>query len=276
MLERLSIVKGLLAPAEPRAGGKLSKYKGFRRYQLRAVAGYIFRVPHVTPDHEKWLLFSVEQVCQLTGLTPGRLSYWKNTGFFSPQYGPDPETGIRTAFYTFRDVVGLRTLALMRQRGVTLQGLRKIGEYLHRSYETPWSSLRFYVGGKERPAGKQRVAGKQPYFVDPATGQLTTHRPEGQRAFRVDMEEIAHGVRNDARSLQARKSEDIGRVDQRRNVAHNAPVIAGTRVPTAAIFAFSEEGYNTAAILKEYPGLTADDIERAIEYERERHARRTG
>jgi len=44
----------------------------------------------------------------------------------------------------------------------------------------------------------------------------------------------------------------------------NAPVLAGTRIPTSAIREFAAAGYNTAAILREYPTLTAKDVAAAL------------
>src|SRR5947209_8547317 len=89
------------------------------------------------------LAFTTEHVCRLTGLSVGQVRYWDKTEFFSPTL----VDGVRRAFsriYSFRDVVGLRTIAMLRNKHhVPLQQLRRIGEWLHRHHETPWSSLRF-------------------------------------------------------------------------------------------------------------------------------------
>ena len=52
----------------------------------------------------------------------------------------------------------------------------------------------------------------------------------------------------------------IGRIAQHRYVSHNAPVVAGTRIPTAAIRRFKEAGYSVGQIIKEYPDLTDHDM----------------
>ncbi|HEY7295362.1 MAG TPA: DUF433 domain-containing protein [Dehalococcoidia bacterium] len=54
---------------------------------------------------------------------------------------------------------------------------------------------------------------------------------------------------------------------------HNAAVLAGTRIPTAAVWNLANAGYNTDAILREYPRLRAEDVEAALAYEAKRHAR---
>jgi uncharacterized protein (DUF433 family) len=47
-------------------------------------------------------------------------------------------------------------------------------------------------------------------------------------------------------------------------------VLAGTRIPTQAIWNFYRAGYKMLAILKEYPRLTAKDVQAAIEFEANR------
>lgn len=84
------------------------------------------------------------------------------------------------------------------------------------------------------------------------------------------LEPIANEVREAARLLKQRKPEHFGKVTRNRYVAHNAWVIAGTRIPTESIWRFHEEGYDTDAILSEYPSLTEDDVLAAIESEAKR------
>ena len=53
----------------------------------------------------------------------------------------------------------------------------------------------------------------------------------------------------------------------------NAPVLAGTRIPTSAVWSFHEDGYTTEQIIDQYPRLYPDDIRAAIAFEQERRAR---
>jgi uncharacterized protein (DUF433 family) len=52
---------------------------------------------------------------------------------------------------------------------------------------------------------------------------------------------------------------------------HNAWVVAGTRIPTEAIWNFHAAGYDAEAIIREYPRLTPDDVRAAIDFESRRH-----
>jgi uncharacterized protein (DUF433 family) len=203
--------------------------------------------------------FSAEQVCRLTGLSLRQLSYWDATGFFSPEYGDPNRRQPYSRVYSFRDLVGLRVLAqLRRQYAVALQELRAVAAWLADQGSTPWATLRLYVIGR-------RVA-----FDDPRTGARLAARPPGQMVLPIHLAEIAAEVQHDIDQMRQRRPEDIGQITRHRYVVHNAPVLAGTRIPTSAIWAFHVEGYDPAAIIREYPRLTPADIEAAIAYEEQR------
>jgi uncharacterized protein (DUF433 family) len=48
---------------------------------------------------------------------------------------------------------------------------------------------------------------------------------------------------------------------------HNASVIAGTRIPTNAIYDLHHAGFSIPQIVSEYPRLTEKDIRAAIQFE---------
>ncbi|HLJ66117.1 MAG TPA: DUF433 domain-containing protein [Chloroflexota bacterium] len=211
------------------------------------------------------MAFSRDQVRRLTGLSDKQLRYWDDTGFFSPRYAEEDRRGAYARIYSYRDLVGLRAIAEMR-KSVSLQELRRVGEWLSRNYNEPWSSLTFYV------------AGRRVFFDDPDTGELTAGRPAGQRAMRIDMARVERQVDAAVQRLRRRGDEQIGKIIRNRYVVHNVPVLSGTRIPTAAIWDFHEAGYDIAGIMHEYPTLTTGDVEAALAYERNLPSRseRTG
>lgn len=209
------------------------------------------------------LAFTPDQVSRLTGLTPKQLDYWDRSGFFPPTYTADAPRGTLSRAYIFRDVVGPRTLAQLRnEHKVPLQELHKVGTWLAEWYDQPWATLVFYVGGR-------RV-----FFDDPNTGARMTGRPVGHPVFPAAMERIERETREAAARLRERTPDEIGQIERHRHVLHNVPVLAGTRIPTSAIWNFHEAGYDTAAIVREYPRLTPADVKAAIEYERKQRAHR--
>jgi uncharacterized protein (DUF433 family) len=200
--------------------------------------------------------FTSEHVCRLTGLSTRQVRYWDDTGFFSPALVDGFRKRAFGRIYTFRDVVGLRVIAILRKtHKVPLQELRRVGGWLKANHAQPWSTLRF------------AMAGHKVVFIDPDSGVATEPRGEGQTVFDVAVEPIANEMREAADQLRQRKSEQVGQIVRNRYVVHNAWTIAGTRVPTAAVWNFHEAGYDSAAILEEYPRLTVEDVSAAIEFE---------
>jgi DNA-binding transcriptional MerR regulator len=201
------------------------------------------------------LAFTGLQVQRLTDLSPRVLRYWEETGVFKASYVDERPRRPYRRIYTFRDLVSLRTLALLRKR-VPLDELRRLGEYLSAHYEAPWAELRF------------GVAGRRIVFPDPVTGEWVVARPRGQTVIPIMIEEIARTTAAETATLRDRRPEQIGKLARHRHVAHNSWVIDGTRIPTSAVWHFHEAGYDTNGIIREYPDLTAADVEAALAHER--------
>lgn len=211
------------------------------------------------------LAFTADQVCRLTGLSERQLRSWDQSHFFHPQFADEDRRQPYSRVYSFRDVVGLRTIAILRKKyGVSLGELRKVGDWLSKHHEAPWSNLRFYVGGHHV------------YFEDPEIHQRRAGSQPQQIAFPIEMEAIAEEMESAAEKLRERNPDDVGQIERLRYVHGGAPVLKGTRVPTAAIWSFYQAGYDPEAILREYPALTGEDIRAAISYEEGRRHERTG
>jgi uncharacterized protein (DUF433 family) len=205
------------------------------------------------------LAFTAEHIARLTGLSLRQLRYWDDTEFFAPTVLDDHSKRAFGRIYSFRDLVGLRTIAILRnQHKIPLQELRRVGAWLKDQHDTPWSSLRFMLQGR-------RVL-----FVDPVSGATVEPKGPGQTVLPIGLEPIASEMRDAASKLRERGPEQIGRVTRHRHVVHNAWTIDGTRIPTQAIWNFHASGYDVAAIIREYPRLTAADVTAAIDFERPR------
>lgn len=200
--------------------------------------------------------FTADHVARLTGLTKRQITYWDQTEFFSPTYlGPTRAYG---RVYTFRDLVGLRAIAVLRnQHSMSLQELRRVGAWLKARYESPWSELRF------------GLAGRTVVFFDPETGKPTEARGQGQDVLEISLALIAEDMNKAAQHLKDR-SERVGEIEKRRQVASSAWVVAGTRIRTEALWHFHEAGYTADQILQEYPHLKREDVVAAIEFEEKR------
>lgn len=204
--------------------------------------------------------FTADHICRLTGLSARQLSYWDKTEFFSPTLLDEYKRRAFGRIYSFRDLVGLRTIAILRKdHEIPLQELRRVGAWLHGKHDTPWSSLRF------------ALKGRQVVFFDPETGAASEARGAGQRVLPIALEPIANEMRAAAERLRDRRKEQIGHLSRNRYVVHNAWVVAGTRIPTTAIWNLHKAGFSSRAIIREYPRLKLKDIRAAIEFEQKRH-----
>jgi DNA-binding transcriptional MerR regulator len=109
-------------------------------------------------------LYSIKEVAQIFGLEPPRLRYWAQTGFVNPSV----RRGGRL-YYTFQDLVAVRTAKGLLDAGLTLHKVRKNLE-----------SLRALLPNVANPASKMRICsdGETVVAVDggvafePATGQV--------------------------------------------------------------------------------------------------------
>jgi uncharacterized protein (DUF433 family) len=197
----------------------------------------------------------------LTGLSARQVRYWDETGFFSPTLLDEFKRRAFGRIYSFRDVVGLRAIAILRnQHHVPLQELRRVGAWLHERHDQPWSSLRFALQGR-------RVV-----FFDPDRNVPVEPRGAGQEVLSILLEPIANAMETAAAQLRERSRGQIGKLARNRYVVHNAWVIAGTRIPTTAIWNYHEAGYSPKEIIGEYPRLTEADVRAAIRFEKRRRA----
>ncbi len=199
--------------------------------------------------------FSVDHVVRLTGLSKRQLSYWDKTGFFRAQYAFEDRRSPYSRVYSFRDVVGLRALALLRKKhGVSLQHLREVAEKLSHLREALWAQTILYVLNGEV------------YFDEPETGRR--RGVVSGQFVSIPLIAIMDDVSADVEKLKERGTTETGKIERHRHVARNAWVVAGTRIPTKAIAEFKKAGYSAEEIIHEYPLLRAADITAALKHEK--------
>ena len=200
--------------------------------------------------------FSEDQASRLTRLSITRLRYWAKTGFFAPSYVEENAAAPFSRFYSFRDIVALRTLEMLRvKNGVPLQHLRKVAEKLAHLRDDLWTETRL------------RVADRKVVFDEPESG-----RPRevlsGQFVEEYALLEVIDETSREVEQMKKRDPEEIGNVVQMRGVNRGAPTIAGTRIPVVSIQRLHEDGYSIKQILAEYPRLTSADVKAALAHRR--------
>lgn len=198
--------------------------------------------------------FSEEQIERIVGLSKGRLRYWAKTDFFRPSFVGESNKLPFSRFYSFRDMVALRTLEMLRvQNSVPLQHLRKVAEKLSHLKDSLWTETSLFVVNR-------KVA-----IVNSETGQ-----PEevlsGQYVLGIPLAKVIEDTQRDVIEFCRRPAQTEGRITRNRGIAHNKPIIAGTRIPVVSVVRLNEDGYSTEQIIAEYPDLTSDDVAAALAY----------
>lgn len=195
--------------------------------------------------------FSADEAERLTGIKKGRLAYWHKSGFFAPSFVVD---GRRV--YSFRDLVGLRTIGILRdERGVSLQHLRGVGDYLRHHSDSPWSSL-----------AVSELGGDVYFRGDGGSFVSASH---GEQGVTIELEPIADEIRSQVTEARSKRNKKAPSFSKNRSIMSNKSVIAGTRIRTEAIWNFHEEGFSVEEIIAEYPTLSPEEVAAAIAYERE-------
>ncbi len=200
--------------------------------------------------------FSEEHVHRVTGLSVGRLRYWARTGFFQPSFVEDDPRLPYSRFYSFKDVVALRTLELLRvQNGVPLQHLRKVAETLSHLKDALWTNTKLYV------------ANRRVVFSDPITGK-PQEVVSGQFVMEYSLLKLIEDTSESIEAIGRRSPDQVGKVVKIRGINRNAWIIAGTRIPISSVRRLHEDGYSVDQIIAEYPDLTEDDVRAALSHER--------
>ena len=206
-------------------------------------------------DHAVVAAFAEDQTSRLTGVSVQQLRYWDKTALFSPKFGTHDGKDGTNRVYSFEDVAALRVLyVLTKTYSISVQHLRDVSKKLAALNNGAWARTTLYVlNGRVN-------------FDDPTDGRQR-EVVSGQYAIGIPLEKIVSDTRRDIAALSTRGTDQVGKIQRKRNVSHNLPVIAGTRVPVRAIKRFHEDGYSIEQIIAEYPALIREDILAAIAFD---------
>jgi len=201
------------------------------------------------------IAFTADTVSRLTGLSTRQLHHWDRTGFVVPSFADPQRRRPYSRIYSFVDIVALRTISELRQRGVPFPELKKVRAFFGTRTNEGWATRRFYVLG-------QRV-----FFTH--EDAVLAAKPLGQRVEQdiLDLGPIVNDIEMAIRQLPTRAAEEIGRIDRDRFIMNGVPLIAGTRIPTSTVAWFAHHGYSFADIKREFPRLTSTDIQAALDHE---------
>lgn len=207
------------------------------------------------------IAFAADTAAALTGLSVSQLRRWDRTGFFPPWRADPNRRRPYSRLYSLDNVIALRTIAKLREAGVSFANVKPIVPMLEPKPDGEWPVRCFYVVGNRVFLSRDEAAAARPNAT----------APDGPTVLALSsvMAEVETAVER----LRHRTPEQIGTVTRNRGIMRGAPVIAGTRIPTATIAWFHDSGYALDWILKEFPRLTAEDVRVAVDFERAGEAR---
>jgi uncharacterized protein (DUF433 family) len=198
--------------------------------------------------------FSEEHTAELAGVSRDQLRQWDKLGLLRPSYGAET-TGLPYGrVYSFRDLVSARVLGQLRnEHRVPIPHLRETFGKLSRLTDAPWSSTVLFVLNRRIVIAEPGQRFKRDII-------------SGQQVLNIPLKVVITGVRQAVLKLNQRSEGEVGKIVHGKFVAQNQAVISGTRIPVAAIKSFVAAGYDVAHIVKEYPSLTASDVQAAVAY----------
>ena len=196
--------------------------------------------------------FSLPQASRLTGVPEGRLIVWDKQNFFVPSLAYEDRHTAYSRVYSFEDLVGLRTLGILRER-VSFQHLRKAARKLKQHSGKPWSDLSLYTLNGEV------------HFKHPGDGRIEG-AVSGQYGATIPLESVAAEMMEKANALRKRDESLTGTIERHKFTMGNAPVFGGTRITVSSVISFLDAGYSEKQILEEYPDLAIADVRAAKRY----------
>jgi len=196
--------------------------------------------------------FSEDHIQRLTHLSKGRLRYWEKTGFFTPAYRSENPRIPFNRVYSFKDIVALRTLEMLRvQNNVPLQQLRKVAQKLSHLKTDLWTNTILWV------------LNRKVIFQEPGSDK-PREVVSGQYVLGIEMKRVISDTQLDFEQMRKRSPDEIGHVTRQRGISRNALVVAGTRIRVDSIKRLHEDGYSVPQIIDEYPDLTEEDVRVAL------------
>lgn len=200
--------------------------------------------------------FSELQAEALSGVSINQLRRWDADGFFNPSYGTDQKGVPFGRIYSFRDIVALRVLNILRnEEKIPLSHLREVSDKLSHLGEDRWTCITLYV------------LGKKVVIADASKKDRRHEVVSGQHVLDIPLKVVIANTRKAVAELNRRESK-VGEIVHARFVAQNEPVVSGTRILVASIQDFARAGFSNAQIRREYPELTDEDIRAALAFDK--------
>jgi uncharacterized protein (DUF433 family) len=208
--------------------------------------------------------FSQKRASRLTGLPVRQLEYWDATDVMRPSIAAHDVRGL-PRLYSFTDLLRLSVGRRLRDHRLLPHEIRELVIQLRAmGLDEPLLTVQFLAPATGSGRGSRHV-----FWVHPTTREVRSARATSQivKTFDLDLVEIRTGLQGRIQELTDRVPGEVISV---RRIHGEAPVLKGTRVPTARLRLLAGGGWSPERILEEFPQLVRADIDAALEYEAER------
>lgn len=198
--------------------------------------------------------YTADRAAHLSGVPRSTIYDWAREDVLVPDYALG-----RPMSWSYRDLVYLRLLARLRQRGLKRDDA---AAYVR--------EVRHVFASTDDPAATLRIADRRVFLGDSTTDMLS-----GQTAFaetlhatqEFDLLEPLEGV-TDHPTWGPDLIEPSAHTYISPNVMGGEPCVDSTRVPSASVLALVEDrGLTPSKIVRLYPGLTETGVEDAVRLE---------
>lgn len=142
--------------------------------------------------------FNTKTVSRLIGITPRQIDYWDSSNFIKPSTREAAGYG-SARLYSFEDLIRIRVAKTLRDKGISLQKIRKPLSYLKThmpDVENPLSDLKFLTDGETI------------FVLTRDSQEIIDTLKNGQLIFSVSLGAIVDELKGEVKALHgARKYE---------------------------------------------------------------------
>jgi uncharacterized protein (DUF433 family) len=207
--------------------------------------------------------YTADRAAALSGVPKSTIHWWDRQKILVPSVSAE-----RVKLWSYADLMGLRVIYWLRQRKTTDLG-----------YDIPRTSMPAVRNAldalRDLGAPIWKPGSEQALFVDGA-GHIYLRRPEGVQNLDGQLgEEALLDLIAPFETHEGTRGPDLVRPRPELRIVPGklggSPHVVGTRNETCALAALAKDDFSTDGILSLYPHLTREQIEQAIDLERQLH-----
>jgi uncharacterized protein (DUF433 family) len=204
--------------------------------------------------------YTADRAAALSGVPRSTIHWWARERILVPSVSPS-----RQRLWSFADLMGLRTIYWLRRGKTAESGVDVPATSMGavRAALASLAQLNVPLWRGDRPT--VLVNGDGQVYLDTSAGVQTV---QGQIAAGELLDLIApFGTSEGSRGPDLHRPREHLRIAPGK--LSGSPHIAGTRVETRAIAALLDDGYDAAQVGDLYPYLSAEQIDEALDLERQ-------